>query len=417
MAPRRFLSAIALAASVAVPRVHAQARIPAGTPITFRIAESVSSDTAMAGRAFHATVMGPVRVDARLLITPGTKAFGHVVRAGRDSAKRYMLDLAFDSVVVAGGVVPLSVRVTSVDNARERVDSAGRIVGGAAARTLRSRRTWSMMALGLVHPVAAAALWSASTLGVRERDARIRYPAGTDVATVVTRDLLIRRAATHEEWSAVLRPDSLRHLMAGWPVHASAEKGTVGADPINIALIGDSATIVHAFRAAGWDVAARMGMKADFATFLRASANRGYAHQPVSTLLLDGRAPDLIFERVTNTMAKRHHIRLWRWTDRIDGQSVWLASASHDVGIEYLRDRRHFTHRIDAAIDAERDKVANDLWAADCIAQRSDVARSLPMDLRVNDGRDLVRTDGELVVLRLRAVAREDAPRAVSSTR
>ncbi len=400
-----------------VPALAAQSRIPADTPISFRIGESVSSDTSMAGRVFHAVVIAPVYVGDRLTIAPGTKAFGHVLRAGRDSATRYMLKLAFDSIATAGGTVPVSVRVTSVDNAREHVDSAGCIVGGAAVRHVHSKRTWSMMALGLVHPVAAAALWSASTLGVHERDARIRYPAGTDVATVLTRDVAIRPVALHAAWTAVLPSDVLRALVALWPVHASAERGVVDADPINIALVGDSATIVQAFLSAGWDIAARMGMKADVATFIRASANRGYANQPVSTLLLDGRAPDLVFERVTNTMAKRHHIRLWKWIDRIDGASVWLASASHDIGIEYLRDRRHFTHRVDAAIDAERDKVANDLWAADCIAQRSDVPRALPMALHVNDGRDLVMTDGDVIVLRLRATCHDDSARTPGSVR
>lgn len=399
------------------PALAAQSRIPAGTPIAFRIRESVSSDTSMAGRSFHAVVIAPVHVDDRLLIAPGTKAFGHVLRAGRDSARRYMLDLAFDSIAITGGTVPVSVRITSVDNAREHVDSAGRIIGGAVVRLVRSRRTWSMMAFGLVHPVAAAALWSASTFGMRERDARIRYPSGTDIGTVLTRDVAVRDVAQYAPWTALLPLDLLRPLVAEWPVHTSAEHGAVDADPINIALVGDSATIVHAFLSAGWDIAARMGMKADFATFIRASANRGYANQPVSTLLLDGRAPDLIFERVTNTMAKRHHIRLWKWTDHIDGASVWLASASHDIGIEYLRDRRHFTHRVDAAIDAERDKVANDLWAADCIAQRSDVPRALPMALRVNDGRDLVMTDGDVILLRLRATCRDDAARTLGSVR
>ncbi len=399
------------------PALAAQSRLPAGTPIVFRVSEALSSDTVMAGRGFRATVIAPVRSGEHLLIPPGAKAYGHIVRAGRDSARRYMLDLAFDSIATSGGNVPVSVRVTSVDNAREHVDSTGRIVGAAAARTVRSKRTWSMLALSLAHPVAAAALWSASTLGVRERDARIRYRAGTDVSTIVTRELTIPHLPERETWTAALPPDSLRRLVDAWPVRAVAEKGAVGADPINISFIGDSASVVHAFHAAGWDVAARMGMRADFATFLRASANRGYAHQPVSTLLLEGRAPDLIFERVTNTMSMRHHIRLWKWTDRPDGTSVWLASASHDIGIEYLRDRRHFTHRIDVAIDAERDKVANDLWAANCVTRRSDVWRALPPDLRVNDGRDLVTTDGELIVLRLSATCRDDAGGTIGRTR
>jgi hypothetical protein len=260
-----------------------------------------------------------------------------------------------------------------------------------------------MIALGLAHPVAAAALWSATTLGVHERDVRIRYAAGTDVETVLVAPASVQRTPPREEWTPVMPPDSLRRIAISWPVHAEAEGGSVGADPINLAFVGDSETVTHALRSAGWDLAARKSMRSDVTTVIRASANRGYAHQPVSTLLLGGKAPDLVFERVTNSIAMRHHIRLWRWSGAVNGAPLWLASASHDVGIEFLRDRRHFTHRIDPAIDGERAKVVNDLWAFDCIAQQSGVSRSPPSALRVNDGRDPVSTDGELLVLRLRA--------------
>ena len=54
------------------PALAAQSRIPAGTPIAFRIGESVSSDTSMAGHAFHAVVIAPVYVGERLTIAPGT---------------------------------------------------------------------------------------------------------------------------------------------------------------------------------------------------------------------------------------------------------------------------------------------------------------------------------------------------------
>ena len=172
---------------------------------------------------------------------------------------------------------------------------------------------------------------------------------------------------------------------------------------LNIALLGDSAAVTGAFRSAGWTSANRMSVGADVATFVRAAEDRGYAHQPVSTLLMQGQPPTLVFERVTNTFAKRHHVRLWRWTAAIRGSPVWLASGSHDVAIAFLADRRHFTHRVDPAVDHERDKLADDLWAADCIEARSDVPRTLPGNLRVNDGRDPIVTDGMLVMLQLRA--------------
>jgi hypothetical protein len=209
----------------------------------------------------------------------------------------------------------------------------------------------------------------------------------------------------------VLAADSLDPLVAKWPVQVYAEGGLVPADLLNVALIGDSISVVNAFHAAGWDLAARMSVRASLATFIRASANRGYAHQPVSALLLEGHAPDLVFERVTNTFSKRHHVRLWKWISPVDGAPLWVASASHDVGIQYLKGRGHFTHRVDPVLDDERDKVADDLWAADCIAKRSDVARTLPSDLRVNDQRDHVTTDGRVIVLRLRTTCATTAAR------
>lgn len=293
--------------------------------------------------------------------------------------------------------------MTSVDNAREVVDNTGLIVGPPQGRTLHGKKTWALMAFGIVHPVAAAALFGASKFGGRESVREIRYAPGADMTVVTLTPLLIPRAARAHAWRPILPLDSLRSVVQSWPVNTEAEHGRVGADVLNIALLGDSAAVTGAFRSAGWTSANRMSVGADVATFVRAAEDRGYAHQPVSTLLMQGQPPTLVFERVTNTFAKRHHVRLWRWTAAIRGSPVWLASGSHDVAIAFLADRRHFTHRVDPAVDHERDKLADDLWAADCIEARSDVPRTLPGNLRVNDGRDPIVTDGMLVMLQLRA--------------
>ena len=376
--------------------------IPAGTALTFRMLDAVASDDDASARVLRATLMSPIIRDGVTAVAPGASAYAHIVRAGTDSARRHVLRISFDSATLNGVVTPLNARVIAVDNAREVVDTTGLITGPPSGRTLRNKRTWALMAFGVAHPVAAAALFGASKVRAHEREREIRYAAGTDFATVTTEPLVIANASTPHVWRPILPADSLQRIVRSWPVNTEAEAGRVGADLLNVALLGDSATILDALHAAGWDSAKPMSFSADLATFFRAAQDRGYSHQPVSTLLMNGQRPSLVFERVTNTFAKRHHVRLWHWTTALDGSAVWLASASHDVAIAFLRDRRHFTHRIDPAVDHERDKLTDDLWAAGCIDARSDVRRTLPTNLFVNDGHDPIVTDGTLIVLRLR---------------
>ena len=393
------LASLTAAQSLAPP---VAVRIAVGEQLTFRVLDSVSSDASMARRALRAILSAPLIVDGEIIVAPGAPAFAHIERTGTDSARRHVLRISFDSLDANGTVTRLAVRVTSVDNAREKVDSDGLIAGPPAGRTMRGKKTWALMAFGIIHPVAAAALFGVSKLGAREREREVRYAPGTDFATVVTEPLTLSLPVRAHAWVPILPIDSLRRIVQAWPVNTEAEKGRVGADALNMALLGDSADIVAAFRAAGWTSANRMSLRADVATFVRAAEDRGYAHQPISTLLMNGQPAALMFERVTNTFAKRHHVRIWRWSDRIDGSPVWLASASHDVAITFVADRRHFTHKVDPALDQEREKLTADLWLAGCIAARSDVPRNLPGTLRVNDGKDPITTDGALVMLRLR---------------
>ena len=58
------------------------------------------------------------------------------------------------------------------------------------------------------------------------------------------------------------------------------------------------------------------------------SAQRGYPTAPMSMLLLDGRLPDLTFQKTFNTVAKRHHIRIWQQPGQVGGRDVWIAAAT-----------------------------------------------------------------------------------------
>lgn len=63
-------------------------------------------------------------------------------------------------------------------------------------------------------------------------------------------------------------------------------------------------------------------------------------------------------------MSRRHHLRIWKTDYTIDGTPIWAASATHDVAIEIAKRGRLINHRIDPAIDVERDFVGTSLTDA-----------------------------------------------------
>jgi hypothetical protein len=162
--------------------------------------------------------------------------------------------------------------------------------------------------------------------------------------------------------------------------------------------LGSQEQIVSAFEKAGWSSAARLNSTSKLETFRAMAEDRGYKEAPVSTLLLDGAVPDLVFEKGNNTFAARHHLRIWRRPGRFHGQEMWVCSATHDTGIDYSEQDRTFIHKIDSQIDRERAKVVNDLLFTGLVRGLSLVGRDIPAGLSNATG-DSLQTDGSLAVI------------------
>ena len=379
--------------------------ITSGTVVSLRLTSPVDGATSVAAAPFTARVIAPVFLKGRLAIAPGSPVWGHRSRSGHDRFNRPVLELTFDSLGIDGGTIPLALRVSGVDNVRETVDSTGLIAGASAHNALHTRTVWVSLLLGAFHPVAAAALLAESRGRAYVKGRPIRYPAGTDFSTVLARGIVLPAWATATPPLPLDNSNVVTTRVATWPIGAARAGDGRAGDPLNVAILGDSATITAAFLKAGWDVPGKMNVHADLVTFIRAVEQRGYTHQPVSTQELSGRSPSLVFQKVGNTFAKRHHIRLWRWSESDDALhvgAIYLAAATHDVGIAFDSDRRSFTHRVDAAVDEERDKVVNDLWFAGCVESLSRVPHTLPDSFTVNDGRDRIVSDRRMAVIRLR---------------
>src|SRR4029453_7145665 len=76
---------------------------------------------------------------------------------------------------------------------------------------------------------------------------------------------------------------------------------------------------------------------------------------------LDGQPAALSFEKQTNTLARRHRVRLWARAEKWKGQPLWLGSAVRCVDLAFDKPAGRFVYRVDPRSDVERDKVAQDL--------------------------------------------------------
>ena len=112
-----------------------------------------------------------------------------------------------------------------------------------------------------------------------------------------------------------------------------------------------------------------------------------------------GRPPDRVFQKQNNTFDCRHHVRIWRLPQMVEGRPVWAASATHDVGIKFTRSERTFTHRVETDIDFERQKIVDDLRFAGFVQGFALAIRPTVPTRMVNATDDEMTTDGRIAVI------------------
>lgn len=396
---------LALLVVTSAPRWAGAQTIPASTTLSVRTLDSLSGDPKTRGSAVRVMVLVPLYRESRLVVAPRTILEGTVADAGveKSGGTRHFLQLSFTSMRLGDGTrVPISAQVASVDDSRETVDAQGRILGPVKPSLVRDRRDWAALALGTVNPVAGAVFFTAVRGETVERHRRIAYAPGTDMTVRVMSDVALPAWPVFSASDSVAGASELGPLLARLPQRAAAMGGRIPGDFVNVVFIASDDELFHAFQSAGWDSPERMSTRSDFETFVKAARGEGYAYQPVSRQVMFGRPPDVVYQRVTDTFAKRHHIRFWRTGEEWQSVPVWVAAATHDIGVEFSRQHRSFTHRIDDAIDGERDKVVSDLIAALQVEHLSMVRRA-PMPDPATRGS--VSSDWGVAVMRLKSTA------------
>jgi hypothetical protein len=399
---------IAIAALLLTAASNKAVTVPAGTIVSIRLTTPVSSQKP-AGQPIQAVVAVPVNVNGATAIPAGAILSGKTadVKAAAQSADQAAtaatLRLVFDKIQPPGGKSQnISAQLSAVDNSRESVGTDGLITGIVASETWYGRMNEGIGKVSNAHPGLAGILGNVRDSFVKQVDPSITYPAGVDMQIKLTKDFSGPQPDNTSIIPSISGGEELSTLVNSQPNRTTAEKPPSPSDLTNLMFIGTEQELQAAFQAAGWHAAAARDDSSTMETARAIIEDRGYAEAPVSTLLLDGRPPDLVFQKQTNTFAMRHHIRIWKRPPTFQGQPVWVGAATHDTGIDFSKESRTFTHKIDSNIDNERAKVVNDLAFSGYVQAFALVPRqNIPENISNATG-DVLKTDNKMAVLQFR---------------
>ena len=382
---------------------------PAGTELNVRLSTPLSSYATKPGKFVRGVVIAPVIRDGRVVIPQGTEVSGEVSSVSRVGYgiyhERASIGIEFKNLTLPGGYpIPVSAKLIQVDNAREKVTRNGVIQGIRSTGTITYRVSGYIRTALLWDVHAEAAEWAIKSLVVQLPEPEIYYPAGAEVVLKLDRSVTV---AWPGDWvddtqhlTEIDRHD-LEALAGNLPSRTIDPETKQQSDITNVLLIGSREEIQQAFKAAGWSEAQPISLRTRIGTIRAAAEVHGFDGAPMSILLLNGAPPDLSYHKGLNDVAKRHHIRIWKQPQRWYGQDVWLAAATRDVDVAYMRPGRPFTHQIAPKVDEEREKIAYDLSFTGCAqpvmwAQRDHLPR-----LTHNATRDLIATDTRLAVVQM----------------
>jgi hypothetical protein len=164
----------------------------------------------------------------------------------------------------------------------------------------------------------------------------------------------------------------------------------IPADPINLRLLGDPASIRCAFLRGGWLPADPLSARSAFGIVASVILIRPYPQAPVSSLYFQDRLQDIAYERDEGQTAhRRHHVRLWQVAP-----NQWLGAATYDRGVGLALFTLQVTHHIGPDVDAERDALGAMLQRSGAQFVGSGPSRIRPHQWQRNGGGDRYITDG-----------------------
>jgi hypothetical protein len=192
-------------------------------------------------------------------------------------------------------------------------------------------------------------------------------------------------------------------LLGKIPRRISDPAGKPG-DMLNVLIVGTQDQVVQVFTTAEWVQVDTKVENTAFNAIMDSLEKKDYLTMPMSTLFLFGRAQDYGFAHAepVQVAMSRNHLRVWKSPYEVDGRPLWCIAATHDIGFE--RDQRNngLTHKIDPAIDGEREYVNGTLSGTGLVVKRDHVTPADPLTTAKTATGGEFHSDGRILVLVLK---------------
>jgi hypothetical protein len=191
-------------------------------------------------------------------------------------------------------------------------------------------------------------------------------------------------------------------LFSKIPRRVADKEGNAG-DMVNFLILGSEEAMQRVFTNAGW-VKVDADVKATVLHGLIESLSKeSYLTMPMSQLYLFGRPQDYGWAHAEpiSVVRSRNHLRIWKAPFQVNGETLWVGAATHDIGFE--RDQRNngVTHKIDPDIDLERDYVEKTLTSTGLVTEISHFLPDKPMKEAKTATGGTFHSNGQVLILKL----------------
>ena len=181
------------------------------------------------------------------------------------------------------------------------------------------------------------------------------------------------------------------------------DKAGNSGDMVNFLIIGSQAAMEKVFTTAGW-VKVDLDVKDTVLSGLIASMSKeSYLTMPMSPLYLFGRTQDYGWAHAEpiQVVASRNHLRIWKAPFAVNGESVWVGAATHDIGFASDQRNNGLTHKINPDVDLEKNYVEKTLCGTGLVTEVSHFLPDNPVQTARTATGGNFHSNGEVLVLRL----------------
>lgn len=381
-------------------------QLTAGTQFWVRLTDPVSSYDAKPGTLVRGLLLKSPECDNAPVLSTKVPVEGKVLSVHRVGLGLWHETAALEIVFFrllqpGGGPIEISGRVKLIDNARERVKN-GVIQGIRSTDTPQGRISSRLKYLPSLHLYPDPFLLGYKLFFPVFPEPEIDLKPGSDLEVELTQSAILPTdlPPVAETPSLEQNPELIGSLKK-LPDRTSTKSGNA-ADVVNIVFVGLLTDLENAFQAAGWQQSDPVSPRAVLRQFYAFLARASYAKAPISSQFLEGRKPDLTMEKAFDSNEKRNHIRIWELENKWQGMPLFAGAAVREMGATLSVRHKGFIHHVSEDLGEEQQTVLRDLSVAGCVESVGSVARPAMDHLLQNATGEFFRTDGLLLLVRLK---------------